>query len=1200
MSNYNVLAGGGGKSFPEAITVIVKAGGGGSGGAEAKRSGGLGAGGTKLTFNIDISPSDNIIIGVAGGGKGGATGSATLGGLGGTGLTGTGSLYNGGTGGISGNLGTSGSGGGGGGASAFLLNDILIAVASGGGGGGGAGLNSAGGNVTFGIESQTTVTQGGAGTSKATGLDGGGGGGGGAGKNGGAGGNVSPGDYGALGGQTGFNYIDDTKAYNYIKTLNTGFEPKTLGSLDGADGYIQIKYPIEFAPAVGITGTYTIDTITEPGTRIYTWTTPGTFSLSSTIIFFVGGATLTNTLSTPNISTFGENVLLSATLSNITATGYMIFKTGDIVLGYSAISNGIATLTTAELPVGVNNITATYSGDATYASVISNIRVMTTNKRATTVVNSTSLSSITIGTLVTFTATVSNAGSSIVFPTGEASFYDNGVLIGRSDFNGTKNTTTFSTSALAIGSHSITMGYAGDTNYLASNASSINVTVSKVSTTTGLISSTTTSPVGVAVTLTASVSKVSPGISAPILTGSFSFYDGATLLQTIAIASESISVPLITSTLSTGTHSITVAYSGDNNYIASTSSIVTVTVGKLVTSTTISANPSVASQGASITFSAAVVVSGSVPAGYSIVPGTVTFYNRTTGATLGTSTLANGIASISTTATATGTNNVYVIYNGDTNYLSSQSADISVTENKVPTTMGITSSSASVSAGSTITLTSTLVFQAISGVAGPTGLVTFYSGGTSLGTSTISAAGIATFNTVVSPAGTYSYSSSYAGDATYVGVNSSNPATVSVTATKVNISVFSITGTSPVAYGAATTITAALTPSVNLGAVGGSLTFFNRTTGANLGTVSVLNGAASISTSGFNVGVNQIYYTYSGDINYNSGTSSDLSITESKYTGHSIALSLSATSAAQGTNITITSSISSQTSPAPTGNIIIKRNGTQIGTDSAATGGSSRYGAALSPGTYSITADYAGDDNYTAKTSTTQTLIITATAGSYTDNATGSGTHTIPFFQTSVTIKIWGGGGAGGSSAVGAYSAGGAGGNSTVTINGVTSTANGGGGGPADNTAGGGGATNANGSGTTGISGAAGTAGSNSTGGDGGSAPSGGGAGGTGVVSSAENTVPTAGTAAGTPGGGGGGGAILWKTGGGLGGKKTRRLASGGGGSGGVVITQGGIGLRGTVVSYNIGAGGTTAYVSTGQRGAGGVGAPGGITISWT
>jgi len=122
--------------------------------------------------------------------------------------------------------------------------------------------------------------------------------------------------------------------------------------------------------------------------------------------------------------------------------------------------------------------------------------------------------------------------------------------------------------------------------------------------------------------------------------------------------------------------------------------------------------------------------------------------------------------------------------------------------------------------------------------------------------------------------------------------------------------------------------------------------------------------------------VNQIYYTYSGDINYNSGTSSDLSITESKYTLHSIALSLSATSADQGTNITITSSISTQTSLDPTGNIIIERNGTQIGTVSAATGGSISHGAALSPGTYSITADYAGDDNYTAKTATGKTLSV--------------------------------------------------------------------------------------------------------------------------------------------------------------------------------------------------------------------------------
>ena len=321
-----------------------------------------------------------------------------------------------------------------------------------------------------------------------------------------------------------------------------------------------------------------------------------------------------------------------------------------------------------------------------------------------------------------------------------------------------------------------------------------------------------------------------------------------------------------------------------------------------------------------------------------------------------------------------------------------------------------------------------------------------------------------------------------------------------------------------------------------------------------------------------------------------------------KYNSHAVTLSLSAASINLGQSITINSSITGQISPAPSGNILIKSNGTQIGTLVASAGGSISY-TPTGAGGYAISADYAGDTRYSNKVSAQQTLAVVlpfVPAGNYQDFTTGTRTFTIPVFENSVTIKIWGAGGGGGSSSIGGHSAGGAGENSTVTINGVTSTANGGGGGPASEAGGAGGSTNANGAGTSGISGAAGTAGSGSTGGDGGSAPSGGGAGGTGINSTAENTTFNVRSAAATPGAGGGGGAILWVVSGSWGRKSTRRRASGGGGSGGVVIIQGGAGLRGLVVSYNIGAGGTRAYASGGQQGGGGVGAPGGISISWT
>ena len=59
-----------------------------------------------------------------------------------------------------------------------------------------------------------------------------------------------------------------------------------------------------------------------------------------------------------------------------------------------------------------------------------------------------------------------------------------------------------------------------------------------------------------------------------------------------------------------------------------------------------------------------------------------------------------------------------------------------------------------------------------------------------------------------------------------------------------------------------------------------------------------------------------------------------------KYNSHAATLSLSAASINFGASITINSSITGQISPAPSGNILIKSNGTQIGTLVASAGGS--------------------------------------------------------------------------------------------------------------------------------------------------------------------------------------------------------------------------------------------------------------------
>jgi hypothetical protein len=73
-----------------------------------------------------------------------------------------------------------------------------------------------------------------------------------------------------------------------------------------------------------------------------------------------------------------------------------------------------------------------------------------------------------IGAALTMTATVIGSGGT---PTGNVDFYDNGLLL-RNVVVNNGGVASFATSALSVGSHSLTANYAGDTNFLSSTTDS--------------------------------------------------------------------------------------------------------------------------------------------------------------------------------------------------------------------------------------------------------------------------------------------------------------------------------------------------------------------------------------------------------------------------------------------------------------------------------------------------------------------------------------------------------------------------------------------------------------------------------------------------------------------------------------------------------------------------------------------------------
>jgi hypothetical protein len=143
----------------------------------------------------------------------------------------------------------------------------------------------------------------------------------------------------------------------------------------------------------------------------------------------------------------------------------------------------------------------------------------------------------------------------------------------------TAGAATCTTSALGIGSHSVSASYSGDGNFTGSTASSpIVKTVGKAATTTTLTAPASPPVKGQSVTFTAAVAVTAPGAGTP--TGTVTFFDGATRLGTgsLGAVSGQVQGSFATSSLAEGRHTITATYAGDGDFTTSTSSASTVYV----------------------------------------------------------------------------------------------------------------------------------------------------------------------------------------------------------------------------------------------------------------------------------------------------------------------------------------------------------------------------------------------------------------------------------------------------------------------------------------------------------------------------------------------------------------------------------------------------------------------------------------------
>jgi len=572
-------------------------------------------------------------------------------------------------------------------------------------------------------------------------------------------------------------------------------------------------------------------------------------STSTCAPFSVSEATTTTAVgSSVNPSTFGQSVTFTAAVTSTgggTPTGTVTFTDGPNVLGVVSLSGGQAALSTSSLGAGSHSIVASYAGDNTHQSSASTALTQTVQMASTTLGLTSNINPSVYNEAVTFTALVTPKFSGSA--TGAVTFKDGATVIGSAAVS--SNSASFTTNALALGSHSITASYAGDSNFTGSSSGIVSQVVTKASTTTAVASSLNPAFVNQTITYTATVTSQYVGV----VSGSVVFKSGSTSLGSATLVNGQASVNASFST--SGTRSITATYVGDANNTGSKSPLLKQVVNKFTTSTnlTSSLNPSLVGQ--SVTFTATVSSAyGAIPDGEM-----VTF--KDDAATMAKVTLSGGTATLNTSTLIAGTHSITVTYAGDTLFAVSASAPVTQVVNKNPSSTTVASSLNPSSFGQTVTFTATVTTGG-----SPTGTITFKSGSAALGTVALTG-NTASLSTSALTAGSHLITATYNGDATFK--TSTSPGLKQVVDKALTAESLA-SSQNPSALGQPVTFTASVSSSV--GVPTGTVTFKKGAT--TLGTAALSSGVATFTTSSLPAGSSAITANYGGAANYSASSAS--------------------------------------------------------------------------------------------------------------------------------------------------------------------------------------------------------------------------------------------------------------------------------------------------------------------------------------
>jgi len=265
-------------------------------------------------------------------------------------------------------------------------------------------------------------------------------------------------------------------------------------------------------------------------------------------------------LSGPTVTAYGSGSVTATLATSTNATGSVTFLDTSggtqTTLGTAGLSSDAASFSTSMLAAGAHSIVATYAGDATHSAAQSSALAMTVTPLAVTA-----------------------APNPVSVLYGQAIPALSGTLAGVLAQDAGKVAASFTSSATAlspVGSYPIAVTLTGSAagNYAVSATPAASLSIAQAPSLTGLTASSSAPGLGLPVTLTVQASSTTSGTP----TGKITLADGSIPLGAVPL-STSGAATYTTSSLAQGAHNLSANYSGDANFLPSSSATAELAVG---------------------------------------------------------------------------------------------------------------------------------------------------------------------------------------------------------------------------------------------------------------------------------------------------------------------------------------------------------------------------------------------------------------------------------------------------------------------------------------------------------------------------------------------------------------------------------------------------------------------------------------------